>query len=117
MKAEVIKPALPRPVVERTGAVSAARAEPTQAPSKAAADVIARAEQAAAAAADANRRLAEKGSQLTIEFDDSLGRAIFKIVDATTGDVVRQIPSEQVLAIARALSRDESRGLLLRGDA
>jgi flagellar protein FlaG len=69
------------------------------------------------AAAEANRRLAEKGSELTIEFDDVLDRMVFRLVDSQTGEVVRQIPSEEVLAIARALANDSSAGVLLRTDA
>jgi flagellar protein FlaG len=69
------------------------------------------------AAAEANRRLAEKGSELTIEFDDALDRMVFRLVDSQTGEVVRQIPSEEVLAIARALADDSSAGVLLRTDA
>ncbi len=76
-----------------------------------------RARQAQAAAAEATRKLAEKGSELTIEFEDALGRMVFRLVDTQTREVVRQIPSEEVLAIARALAADESAGVLLRGNA
>lgn len=69
------------------------------------------------AASEANRKLTEKGSELTIEFDDALRRPIFKLVDTQTRQVVRQIPSEEVIAIARALSGDESSGVILRTDA
>lgn len=73
-------------------------------------------ERADVAAAEVNRRLAEKGSELTIEFDDALERTVFRLVDTQTGEVVRQIPSEQVLAIARALADDQASGVLLRTD-
>ncbi len=76
-----------------------------------------KARQAQAAAAEATRKLAEKGSELTIEFEDALGRMVFRLVDTQTREVVRQIPSEEVLAIARALAADESAGVLLRGNA
>lgn len=72
---------------------------------------------AARAAAEANRRLAEKGSQLTIEFDDALDRAVFRLVDSQTGEVVRQIPSEEVLAIARALAEGADAGVMLSTNA
>ena len=74
-------------------------------------------QQAATAAAEANRWLAEKGSELTLEFDDAVGRTVFRLVDSQTGAVVRQIPSEEVLAIARALADDAPSGALLRTDA
>ena len=35
---------------------------------------------------------------------DALDRAVFRLVDSQTGEVVRQIPSAEVLAIARALA-------------
>lgn len=69
------------------------------------------------AAQEASRRLAEKASELTIEFDDVLGRMVFRLVDTRTREVVRQIPSEEVLAIARALEADLSSGVMLRTDA
>jgi flagellar protein FlaG len=74
-------------------------------------------QQAASAAVEANRWLAEKGSELTLEFDDAVGRTVFRLVDSQTGAVVRQIPSEEVLAIARALADDAPSGALLRTDA
>jgi flagellar protein FlaG len=74
-------------------------------------------QQAASAAVEANRWLAEKGSELTLEFDDAVGRTVFRLVDSQTGAVVRQIPSEEVLAIARALAEDAPSGALLRTDA
>jgi flagellar protein FlaG len=98
-------------------------ASPAAAPVRNAAveDALARAAQrmqsAGEAAAEANRRLAEKGSELTIEFDDALDRMVFRLVDSQTGEEVRQIPSEEVLAIARALADDSSAGVLLRTDA
>lgn len=73
--------------------------------------------QAEELAAAANRRLAEKGNELTVEFDDASGRAIFRLVDLQTGALVRQIPSKEMLAIARALSDDDPAGALLRTDA
>jgi flagellar protein FlaG len=75
------------------------------------------AQAAAQAAAQASRRLAENGSKLTIEFDDVVERMVFRLVDSQTGEVVRQIPSREMLAIARALAEDSSAGVLLRTDA
>lgn len=74
-------------------------------------------ERARAAADEVKRRLVEKDSELTIDFDESLGRAIFRLIDTTTGEVVRQIPSPEMLAIARALAAEAGSGVLLRTDA
>jgi flagellar protein FlaG len=58
-----------------------------------------------------------KSSSTSLEFsvDDSAHRVVVRIVDAQTDQVIRQIPSEEVLAIARSL--DRMNGLLLRQTA
>jgi len=94
-----------------------ARPGPALAAADRAAVPAAPAADAARAAAEANRRLAEKGSQLTIEFDDALDRAVFRLVDSQTGEVVRQIPSAEVLAIARALAEGADAGVMLSTNA
>lgn len=94
-----------------------ARPGPALAAADRAAVPAAPAADAARAAVEANRRLAEKGSQLTIEFDDALDRAVFRLVDSQTGEVVRQIPSEEVLAIARALAEGADAGVMLSTNA
>jgi flagellar protein FlaG len=72
---------------------------------------------AKAAAREANQRLVEKGSELALEFDDDLRRVIFKLVDTRTREVLRQIPSEAVLAMARALADEMPSGAILSTDA
>lgn len=69
------------------------------------------------AMAEANRRLAQKASELTFEFDEGAQRVIVKLIDTRTREVLRQIPSEEALAIARALQDDVAAGALLRVDA
>lgn len=67
------------------------------------------------AAVEASRKaLAAQG---TIEFriDDSTGRTVVQVLDPATDEVLRQIPSEEMLAIASALDRVQ--GLLLRQQA
>jgi flagellar protein FlaG len=99
-----------RPAPAAPAAAPQALAEPPQpTPAQRAAEV--------AAAAAANRELAKKGSELTIEFEDALNRMVFRLVDRQTREVVRQIPSEEVLAIARALAENDTSGVLVRADA
>jgi flagellar protein FlaG len=62
----------------------------------------------------ANRALAEKGRELVFEFDDDSNRIVSRLVDKTTGEVIRQVPSETLLAIARALAAGASSGAVLR---
>ncbi len=68
---------------------------------------------AAAVVAQANQHLQKNGRELTIEFNDDLGRSVFKLVDSVTGEVLRQIPTEEALAVARALAEGQGPGSLL----
>lgn len=52
---------------------------------------------------------------LQFSLDEETGRTVVKVVDADTNEVIRQIPSEEVLAIAQTL--DKSTGLLLKQQA
>jgi flagellar protein FlaG len=56
-------------------------------------------------------------AQGMIEFriDESTGRTVVQVLDPATEEVLRQIPSEEMLAIARALDRVQ--GLLLSQQA
>lgn len=44
--------------------------------------------------------------ELTFVFDRN-HRAVLRIVDRKTGEVVRQVPAEHVLRVARQINRDE----------
>jgi len=48
-----------------------------------------------------NERLAFRGQSLNIDVDQATGAVVVKISDDKTGEVVRQIPSEDMLRIAR----------------
>lgn len=65
----------------------------------------------------ANEALAGKGRELAFEFSDELGRFIAKLIDKETNEVIRQIPSDAMLAIARALAEGDDTGSLVRVDA
>lgn len=47
--------------------------------------------------------LKSTGRQLDIRVDDSTGRTVVTVRDSLTGDVIRQIPSEEALRLARSL--------------
>lgn len=64
-----------------------------------------------------NRELAQSNRELTFVFDDKLHRMLVKIVDKQTNTVVSQIPSEDMLAMARALQDAPSRGALIKSQA
>lgn len=69
------------------------------------------------AAAQANEALRQRTSELSFEFDDEIGRIVVKLVDTSTHEVLRQIPSEEMVQIARALKQETQSGMLLRTDA
>ena len=52
---------------------------------------------------------------IQFNLDDETGKTIVKVVDLTTKEVVRQFPSEEMLAIAKAL--DKVKGLLVQQKA
>ena len=53
--------------------------------------------------------------ELQFNIDKDSGQTIVKIVDSTTDEVIRQIPSEEMVAMAKAL--DQIQGLLIRQKA
>jgi flagellar protein FlaG len=59
--------------------------------------------------------LAPVAQNLLFSLDEDSGRTVIKIVDSATDEVIRQIPSEEILAIAKAL--DKLQGVLIRQQA
>lgn len=70
--------------------------------------------------------------QLQFDVDDESGRTVIRVLDKDSGDVIRQIPSEEVLALARQMrelmeeesakvagkgTRDQPVGLLMKTQA
>jgi flagellar protein FlaG len=54
-------------------------------------------------------------NSLAFSVDSANGKTIVKITDAETGEMIRQIPSEEMVAIAQSL--DKLQGMLLQGKA
>jgi flagellar protein FlaG len=52
---------------------------------------------------------------INFSLDDGNGRVVVKVTDANSGDVIRQIPSEEALKLAENLS--EVRSLLFQAEA
>ncbi|ENO86855.1 flagellar protein FlaG [Thauera linaloolentis] len=52
---------------------------------------------------------------LHFSIDKDINRTIVKVVDASTDEVIRQIPSEEIIAIAKAV--DKLQGLLIKQEA
>jgi len=51
-------------------------------------------------------------NSLSFSLDDSTGKTIVRITDTKTGEMIRQIPSEEMMELARSL--DKMQGMLLR---
>lgn len=52
---------------------------------------------------------------LNFALDDSTGQVVVKVTDGVSGEVIRQIPSEDALRLAESL--DEMRSLLFKAEA
>jgi flagellar protein FlaG len=62
-----------------------------------------------------NRYIPMATNNLLFSIDEDNGTVVVKIVDTTTQDVIRQIPSVEALELSRSL--DKLKGLLLQGKA
>lgn len=58
-----------------------------------------------------NKALKQSARNLEFIVDTDTEKPVVKVVDSETGDVIRQIPSEEMLSITRAI--DEAQGSLL----
>ena len=54
--------------------------------------------------------------ELEFRVDKETGRTVVTVLDAETGEKIRQIPSEEVLALARNLDSESTTGLILSAD-
>ncbi len=72
-------------------------------------------EQLSAAIAEVETALKPVAGALNFSLDDETGQTLVKVVDRETDEVIRQIPSEELMRISKAL--DTLRGLLLNNEA
>jgi flagellar protein FlaG len=56
-----------------------------------------------------------QASNLQFSVDDETGQTIVRVTDVQTGELIRQIPSEEMVALAKAL--DRMQGMLLQQTA
>lgn len=52
---------------------------------------------------------------VNFSLEDASGRVVVKVTDASSGDIIRQIPSEEALQLAESL--EEVRSLLFKAEA
>lgn len=62
-------------------------------------------EAVAKAAADLQQFVQSMGRNLNFSIDDTTGYHVVRVVNPTTGELVRQLPSEELLQIARDFER------------
>lgn len=72
-------------------------------------------EAVAKAAEEIKKKLADSYKDLQISVDDVLKRPVVRVVDANSGQLVIQVPSEEAVRIARRL--EALSGVLLKGKA
>lgn len=92
------------------GVEPASSAEPSGAPS-----LPVDGEQVKEAARQINEQLNALRQGLEFSVDEATGSTVVRVVDGETGQTIRQIPSEEVLAISRSLERLQ--GVLLKQEA
>jgi flagellar protein FlaG len=61
---------------------------------------------------NANEAVRQVATNLQFQTDDSSGQLVVKVVDAETQKVLRQMPSEEMLSLAKAM--DRMRGLMIQ---
>lgn len=59
------------------------------------------------------REIQSVDQNLLITIDKETGKTIVRLIDSSTKEILRQIPSEELIAIARALGKGQS-GLIER---
>lgn len=74
------------------------------------------AEQVRKAVADLNRAMQSSNRNLQFSVDADTKRVVVRITDMATGEVIRQIPSEEALSISRSIGEFQQ-GLLLKQQA
>lgn len=71
--------------------------------------------QVLAAVTDMQDYVDAAGRNIQFQLDDDSGRMVVKVTEASTGDVIRQMPSEEALRLAESLA--EMSGVLFSGEA
>jgi flagellar protein FlaG len=75
----------------------------------------ARREDVESAVKRANHVVQVSARDLEFTVDDASGRTVVKVIDKQTNEVIRQIPSDEMLAIAESIERLQ--GLLVKQQA
>lgn len=103
------RPASEKSTTAETTTATAGNSQPTEAQSSSKSETK---EALRTATQKANQAIAGLGSDLKFTVDDETGSNVVKFVDVKTKEVIRQIPAQEMLVIAKHL--DELRGLLIK---
>ncbi len=94
---------------DNVGAAGPVRKTPTQAQAALSAGpeavFHANSEQLQQAAQDIQRAVEPVANNLNFSIDAESGKTVVRVVDSKTQELIRQIPSEEVMSISRALNR------------
>ncbi len=60
------------------------------------------------AVAEINDAVVSQGRQLNFSVDEDSNRSVVKVTDSETGELIRQVPSDEVLKLARRLQDMQS---------
>ncbi len=74
-------------------------------------------QQLQAAVASMNRVMQISNQNLKFSLDPSTKEPVVQVVDTETGDLIRQIPSKEALAVAESIDQFLQRGVLLKQKA
>lgn len=64
-----------------------------------------------------NKAMRQINSNLEFSIDHDTKKTVIKVVESQTGEVIRQYPSEEILAISRAIDQMQQQGVLLKQKA
>lgn len=104
------------PAASNAGTKPSAAVELPQAAVKQVAEQRVSSDQLKSAVESINRALKQANRNLEFTVDQETEKQVVKLVETDTGDVVRQFPSEEMLAISRSIKQFQQ-GLLLRQEA
>ncbi|KFI21967.1 flagellar protein FlaG [Nitrosococcus oceani] len=58
-----------------------------------------------------NELMADVRRELQFSIDEATGRTVIKVVDRENGEMIRQIPSEEIMALARRIAEEGKEGI------
>ena len=96
----LMTPPAPRSAPDKVRPAKPAETQPIRPGSRPAAEALVSPE---LAAEQLNSHLQQTNSKLQFQVDKDTGRTIYKVVNPSSGQVLLQVPSEEVLAMARNL--------------